>query len=136
MADIPNTTNASDFPADSNPLADPSCLEARRAFERAKTRWLKARATRDDPDGPEDDEFSVKVNLEYDQAEREMILTPASQDWMVWDKIELFERALTDEMRNGGTGCFLMVALGAIKADLIRLGIGSELPALKSGRLQ
>jgi hypothetical protein len=107
--------------ADSNPLSD-----ARLAFQRANSRWLKARVTRADPDGPEDDEFARQADLEYAQAEKEMILTPASQDWMVWKKIELFELVLTDEMTNGDlTNHFLMVALGAIKADLLRLGIGS-----------
>ena len=106
---------------DRNPLID-----VRLAFMRANSRWLKARVTRADPDGPEDDEFSRQADLEYAQAEKEMILTPASQDWMVWKKIELFELVLTDEMTDGPlTNHFLMVALGAIKADLLRLGIGS-----------
>jgi hypothetical protein len=107
--------------ADSNPLSD-----AHLAFQRANSRWLKARVTRADPDGPEDDEFAWQADLEYAQAEKEMIVTPASQDWMVWKKIELFELVLTEEMTDGPLkNHFLMVALGAIKADLLRLGIGS-----------
>jgi hypothetical protein len=107
-------------------LADSNHLSSRLAFARAHSRWLKARGTRADPDGPEDDEFSRQADLEYEQAEKEMILTPAIQDWMVWKKIELFELVLTDEMTDGDlTNHFLMVALGAIKADLLRLGIGS-----------
>jgi hypothetical protein len=127
MAEQSHNTIASDTMPEIEALADGNPLsDERLAFMRANSRWLKARVTRADPDGPEDDEFSRQADLEYAQAEKEMILTPANQDWMVWKKIELFELVLTDEMTNGDlTNHFLMVALGAIKADLLRLGIGS-----------
>jgi hypothetical protein len=125
-------------PADSN-LPDP---QPGLAFGRAYTRWLKARAAMEDPDDPDPDDghesgMRRKVDLEYERAEKELILAPAIMGWMVWDKIEVFELALRKEMHDGPRrDRFLILALGAIKADLLRLRIGSDPSALENGALQ
>ena len=67
-----------------------------------------------------------QAGFEEDRSEKELILTPSMYDWMVWRKIEVFEVVLIDELRNGPrSDGFLMLAFGAIKADLLGLGIGS-----------
>jgi hypothetical protein len=136
---MPNATVRADAqatPTDSS-LPDPRAICPHVALERAYTRWLKARAARDDPDSPGDDESAGKRDLEYSQAERELILSSATQEWMVWRKIELFEFALTNEMHDGPRrDRFLVLAFGAIKADLLRLRIGSDPSALENGALQ
>jgi hypothetical protein len=126
-------TNATALPEATNPLDYPGL-----AFKRAYTHWLKARAAMDDPDMDELDESRTrKVDLEYEQAEKELILAPAIMGWMVWDKIEVFDLALRKEMHDGPrTDRFLMLALGAIKADLLRLRIGDEPLEVESGRRQ
>jgi hypothetical protein len=136
---MPNATvraAARTLPVDSD-LPDPRALEPGLAFKRAYARWLKARAAMDDPDDWDDESEERKVHLEYEQAEKELILAPAIMGWMMWDKIEVFELALRKEMHDGPRrDRFLMMALGAIKADLLRLRIGDDCLAVENGRLQ
>ena len=49
---------------------------------------------------------------------------PAVLGWMVWHKFEVFTLCLEEDLRTGErTDHFSLLALAAIKADLIRLGI-------------
>jgi hypothetical protein len=102
-------------------------LAKRHAFERAYTGWLIARAAQDNPDLPEDDESARHRDHEYAQAEHELMLMPAISGWMVWHKLEVLALCLEDELRNGTRAdSFSLLALAAIKTDLLMLGIGDD----------
>jgi hypothetical protein len=99
-------------------------LAERDTFECAYFEWLRARAANHDPARPEDDETRNSLADDEREAQRELMLTPASLPWMVWQKLEVFELELGEEMRAGPRhDRFLMLAIGAIKTDMIRLGI-------------
>jgi hypothetical protein len=109
------------------PSATDALLKHRFAFERAYTRWLTARAARENPDAPDDNESAEQRGEELTQAEREFILMPAIYDWMVWHKIEFPSRCMEDELRTGTrSDHFSLLALAAIKKDLLRLGIRND----------
>jgi hypothetical protein len=78
-------------------------LANRHALEKAYSRWLAARAARDDPDGPEDAESANRRDEEYAQAEHELALMPAILDWMVWCKLEMLTLCIEDA-RTGRRG--------------------------------
>ena len=83
---------------------------AEHAFERAYYGWLKARAAANNPDCDED------LTGEEIEAERNLMLTPARHPWQVWEKLEVFELELSEEMRDGPRlDRFLMLAFGAMK---------------------
>ena len=111
-------------------------LAKRIAFDRAYSRWLAARAARDNPDAAEDFESANRRDEECARAERELILMPAVLGWMVWHKFEVFTLCLEEDLRTGErTDHFSLLALAAIKADLIRLGI-CELGLDQKGAVQ
>ena len=94
------------------------------AFDRAYSRWLAALAKWHNPDGM-DDETGKKRAEELKRAEREFILTPATISDMVWEKIQFLTICLDEELHLGPRADhFSLLALAAIKADLLALGIG------------
>jgi hypothetical protein len=93
------------------------------AFERAHSRWLAARSVWENPDGFQEE--SARRRAELERAERELILMPAVTHHMVWDKIEVLTHLLEEEAREGRrVDHFALLALAAIKTDLLRFGIG------------
>jgi hypothetical protein len=93
-------------------------------FDRAYSRWLAALAKRHNPDGT-DDETEEKRREELKRAERELVFTPATQSDMVWEKIQVLSLCLEEESTLGPRADhFSLLALAAIKADLLALGIG------------
>jgi hypothetical protein len=62
-----------------------------------------------------------------DEAARALLVTPAFRDDMLWRKWEVLEEFVSADATDGGaTDNRAVMALGCIKADLIRLGIGHE----------
>jgi hypothetical protein len=97
------------------------------AFARAHVRWLRARASLCDPDEDHADGPSRKRQIEVDEAARALLVTPAFRDDMLWRKWEVLEEFVSADATDGGaTDNRAVMALGCIKADLIRLGIGHE----------
>ena len=62
---------------------------------------------------------------ELKNAEREVVFTPATESDRVWEKIHVLSLCLDEESTLGPRADhFSLLALAAIKADLLRLGIG------------
>ena len=118
------TCNGGDPDASDAP-ATPEEIAERSAFEALYSRWLAARAACADPTQPDDDKSANKRHEGRDEAERQLLVTPAPVRWAVWMKWEVLELALADDYRDGisNEGRSLL-ALGAIKADLISSGFG------------
>jgi hypothetical protein len=96
------------------------------AFSRAYARWLKALAQLEVPDS-EDDEFMKGTFTEERAALRELFLAPAACSEIVWAKLAAFETDLVKERIVGeARDSVLLLGLGAIKADLMNLGIRGE----------
>jgi hypothetical protein len=105
---------------------DPERLANDAAFDRAYSRWLAALAKWHNPDGM-DDETAKKRGEELKNAEREVVFTPATESDRVWEKIHVLSLCLDEESTLGPRADhFSLLALAAIKADLLRLGIGRE----------
>jgi len=95
-------------------------------FERLYSNWHAAMAAYyyDDPDRPDDevaDERRDALGEKRDAAERALLAAPAPHDWCVWQKWEVLDYLVTEECLN-----VIPLALGAIRADLLRLGINSK----------
>jgi hypothetical protein len=98
--------------------------EARALFGRAYCRWLRARAALDDPDVNGTEEEGATRQDEVDEAARALLVTPVFFDDMVWQKWEVLEHFVSADSIDGcATDNRAIMALGCIKADLVRLGI-------------
>ena len=102
----------------------PEALAKRHEFEILYANWHRTRADIYDPTLPEDDKSaSIRTNA-YDAAERELLTTPSPLPWCVWQKWEVLDRYVTDEAYDAQfTDNRVMVALSAIKADILRFGL-------------
>jgi len=107
------------MPDEKNKLAQ---LANREGFDRLYFRWLEARAISSKPDVDDSDEAMDAV----DEAGRQLLATPVFFDWMIW-KWEVLDDYLpvVDDLAGEDVSAYLM-ALGCIKADLMRLGIAGE----------
>jgi hypothetical protein len=95
-------------------------------FERAYARWLRARGALDDPDAPDgsDEAGETRFNA-VDEAARSLLITPPLSDEELWQKWEVLENYVSADVIQGpAADNRAIVALGCIKADLLRLGIG------------
>jgi hypothetical protein len=65
------------------------------------------------------------------EAERALLTMPAPPPWGVWMKWEVLDQLMTNEAWSGmNTDNRVIVAVAAIKADILRFGLGdSELVA-------
>jgi hypothetical protein len=99
-------------------LVDAELKDERIKFERAYSNWHAAMAAYYNPDGPDDDEIVDALAEKRSAAEMELLITPACQSWCVWMKWELLDYLVAEECLN-----IIPLALGAIKGDLLRLGI-------------
>jgi hypothetical protein len=97
-----------------------------RSFSRAHVRWLKACAQLELPDS-EDEEFVLGTFLEERAALRELFLVPAACSETIWAKLAALESDLVREQVVGpAKDSILLFGLGAIKADLMNLGVKGE----------
>jgi hypothetical protein len=96
------------------------------AFSRANARWLTACAQLEVPDS-QDDQF-VKAGFAGERsALRALFHTPAACPETVWAKLAAFETDLVREQVAGpAKDSVLLFGLGAIKADLMNLGIRGD----------
>jgi hypothetical protein len=94
-------------------------------FGRAYARWLRARAALDDPDADGSEESGAARFKAVDEAARALLVTPALYDDELWRKWEVLEDYVSaDAIAGPATDNRAIMALGCIKADLLRLGIG------------
>jgi hypothetical protein len=97
-------------------------------FDRAYVRWLRARAALDDPDASYADEEGRARQNEVDEAARALLVTPVFCDDMLWRKWAVLEHFVSADAVDGqALDNRTVMALGCIKADLMRLGIGNDL---------
>ena len=103
----------------------PEQLDRRARFERLYCDWHAARATIDNPDLPEDDVSGNARARKLNEAERALLTTPAPLPWGVWMKWEVLDQIMTNEAWSGmNTDNRGIVAVAAIKADILRFGLG------------
>jgi hypothetical protein len=90
-------------------------------FSHAHHAWLKAKLAIQEPSDEDIPAERLKVEAE---AERRFFTTPAVFADHVWDKLEAFEEILAHELRAGErTDSILLLALGAIKQDILNLNL-------------
>jgi len=114
--DDPNSLMKNEQPAGSDTKHD--------LFGRAYVNWLHARAELDDPHVGSDEEVAAR-QAACDEAARSLLVTPAITDedlWRKWEVLELF--VSQDVLLGEATDNRTVMALGCVKADLLRLGIG------------
>jgi hypothetical protein len=86
--------------------------------------WLAARAACTDPDGPEDDEDMATRDRKLDAVEMALLAMPAPNPSCFFQKWEVFERLVASEAEDGRLTNFrTTMAIGAVKADLLRFGL-------------
>jgi hypothetical protein len=94
-------------------------------FARAYVRWLRARATLDDPDADGSDEAGEAHFKAVEETARSLLTTPAICDDELWQKWEVLEHLISDDVIVGqAIDNRTVMALGCVKADLMRLGVG------------
>jgi hypothetical protein len=95
------------------------------AFSELFSKWLIARAACEDHALPDDDEAASEVLGAREEAERQLLVTPAPVPRAVWMKWEVLELSLAGDYREGlRSDARTLLALGAIKADLVSFGFG------------
>jgi hypothetical protein len=95
------------------------------AFERLYSKWLAARASLYDPDQPSST-MADRLDRTSDAA-RDLLVTPATLPWMIWQKWEVLDDHLDTEKRDGVfSDNRTIVALACVKADLMRFRIIEE----------
>jgi hypothetical protein len=106
--------------------ATPEQIAKTEAFCGLYSKWLAVRAVCEDPTQPDDDESAGNRSRARDEAERQLLIAPAPTHWAVWMKWEAFELAIVEDYRDGiSTNGRGLLALGAIKADLVSFGFGT-----------
>jgi hypothetical protein len=95
-------------------------IAASEAFDALYARWLVARAAKINVD---DDAIWTKRDQELDEIEIRLLSTNAPSERALWQKLEVCEVAvqLAQSIEDVSRVLF---ALGAIKADLARVGLG------------
>jgi len=105
----------------------PEQLAQRARFERLYCDWHTARAAVDNPDLPEDDVSANSRARKLDEAERAVLTTPAPLPWGIWKKWEVLDQLMINEADTGmNTDNRVIVAIAAIKADVLRFGLGNN----------
>ena len=87
--------------------------------------WLRARADQVSPydEDRDDDEQYRERTARLQECTRNLMLEPATQPWMIWDKITVLEHFLHGDGSCEWTDNRQVWLLAAIKADLMRHGI-------------
>lgn len=98
-------------------------MRASREFGAAYHAWLAAKAAIEDPSVEEEEQVGRNLDAER-AAERRLLTTPAAYPDHIWQKLEVFEASLTNELVSGlRTESVLLLALGAIKSDIHNLDL-------------
>ena len=93
-------------------------------FERLHRDYLAAQAAYADPDQPDDDEVKEPLSDKKHATELALLVQPAPATWGIWVKWEILDRLVTTDAESGHyVENRIIVALGAIKADIIRFGL-------------
>jgi hypothetical protein len=93
-------------------------------FGRAYARWLHARAALEDPDADGSQEAGAARFSALDEAARSLLITAPISDEELWQKWEVLENYVSEDAIQGqALDNRAIMALGCIKADLLRLGI-------------
>jgi hypothetical protein len=117
MSDATQAETAEDGP-------DPEHRAKVDAFRRLHWDWLAAVAAYHDPDAPGDDKHMGALLGKQDAAEMALLTTPAPTTWGVWIKWEILDHLVTTDIEDGHlVENRVIVALGAIKADILRFGL-------------
>jgi hypothetical protein len=96
-------------------------------FGRAYARWHRALAQLEHPDS-NDEAFVTATFTEEREAIRGLFFTPANNPEIIWAKLAAFEHDLVLERIVGErVDSVILLGFGAIKADLMNLGIGGDL---------
>jgi hypothetical protein len=106
-------------------LAKQAAAEARfQAFERLYRDWHAARAACIDPDLPNyDDALDARLDA-WTDSERLLLTTPAPSPYGVMRKFEVLDFMVQTEIVDGRSADNrLMLAVAAIKADVMRFGL-------------
>jgi hypothetical protein len=91
-------------------------------FENAYYNWLSAKTDKQEPE-QEDQQQRDSCELEA-LTELAFFTTPAVYPEHVWTKLEAFEQVLSHELTVGQrTDSILLLALGAIKQDIVNLDL-------------
>jgi len=99
---------------------DDRAEEALRASERAHARWLNALAALRDPERPTAEEEFRRREDEERAAFRQFMSTRAFRRDHFWAKLDAFEAALIEDLREGPSAdSALLLAFGGIKDDLL-----------------
>jgi hypothetical protein len=99
----------------------------RAQFERFYCEWHTARAAMENPDLPEDDASAGARSRKLDEAERALLTTPAPSPLGVWMKWECLDQLMINEAESGmHNDNRLIVAVAAIKADVLRFGLNDK----------
>lgn len=95
-------------------------------FRRLHWDYLAARAAYHDPDVAEDDKHMNALHAKQDAAERALLVQPSPVTWGIWVKWEILDRLVTTDAEDGHLAeNRIIIALGAIKADIIRFGLAN-----------
>ncbi len=118
----------SDAPPAEKVEGDPYLTQRHRAkvdaFRRLEWEWLAAMAAYQDPTAPECDEHMDALGDKQDAAELALLTTPSPATWGVWIKWEILDSLATKEVEAGHLEeNRMIVALAAIKADVLRFGL-------------
>ena len=98
---------------------------ARKNFYSLYANWHGAVAMQHEPDLVGDAEVAQAAHT-TDEAARLLMITPATQPWMIWWKWEVLEFYMSDGGECGWTDERQWAFLACIKADLMRFGIAVE----------
>jgi hypothetical protein len=94
------------------------------AFQILYRDWLAARACCNDPDAPGGDEEQAARSRKCDAVELALLAMPAPSPWCVFLKWEVLERLVASDAEDGNLmNNRVTMALGAIKADVLRFGL-------------
>jgi hypothetical protein len=95
------------------------------AFRRLEWSWLAAMAAYHDPAAPDDDDHMEALARKQEAAELALLTTPSPTTWGVWTKWEILDSLATKEVLAGHLeDNRMIVAPAAIKADVLRFGLG------------
>jgi hypothetical protein len=125
MTDDTVRAGAAALPAQSKD-ADEEHATKSEAFQRAYHAWLKARAAKEDPEWPDDEQAGKQRFIDERETGRRVFMTPAVDREQLWGKLEVFEAVLANELMVGqSVDAIVFLGLGAIKDDLLNLDIAN-----------
>ena len=71
--------------------------------------------------------MKAPLSAKQDAAELALLVQPSPATWGIWVKWEILDRLVTDDAEDGHHAeNRIITALGAIEADIIRFGLGTD----------